>query len=128
MAEMRLARLPGRRPGADGARPNGLPETATRGYRRFGDPDWDPWLGRHHEDPSVAARSDAPRGPGVTPGRAAIAASVQAQQDRRDARVAECARLLADGLKVKQVATRVGVSESTVRDYQRILRDRDGAT
>jgi Homeodomain-like domain-containing protein len=128
MAELRLARLPGRRPGADGGRPNGLPETATGFYHRFGDQNWDPWQGRHHEDPSVAARSDAPRGPGVTPGRAAIAASVKAQQDRRDARVAECARLLADGLKAKQVAARLGVSESTVRDYQRILRDRDGAS
>jgi hypothetical protein len=127
VAEPRLARLPGRRPGADGGQPNGLPETATQGYRRFGDQNWDPYHGRHHEDPSVAARSDAPRGPGVTPGRAAIAASVKAQQDRRDARVAECARLLADGLEVKQVATRLGVSASTVRDYQRILRDRDGA-
>jgi hypothetical protein len=124
----RIVRLPGRRPGADGSRPNGLQETATGGYRRFGDLDWDPYRGRHHEDPSVAAKSDAPRGPGVTPGRAAIAASVKAQKDRRDARVAECARLLAEGLKVKQVASRLGLAESTVRDYQKILRDRDGAT
>jgi hypothetical protein len=95
--------IPGYRP--VGSARNGLPEGTSRGYRRLGDPNWDPWNGSHH-DPSVVSK--APRRP--VPPSAARSRSVK---------LSEYCGYRDEGWTMAEAAELTGIAESTAEKYER---------
>jgi hypothetical protein len=63
--------------------------------------------------------------PAPLPQEARIARSAAAQRAERDARIAEFTRLLRAGFTSRQSARRIGISDTTRREYERAL-DRQG--
>lgn len=101
MSGNRIGPLAGYRPSA-GPR-NGLPESATRGYRRFGMPGWNPAKGVHYDEAEVMAVRTA---------------------DGYEARLSAYADMVTQGMEPHEIALRLEVSRSTVTEYRRTLRRR----
>lgn len=102
MTETKPGPLAGYRPAASPR--NGMPLGG--GYRRFGNPDWDPANGVHLDPEAVAAGIASPnRWPGGKAARLAVYAKA------RDA-----------GLTREQAAARVGIAPDTSVKYERAYR------
>lgn len=117
------ARLPGYRP--NGSAANGMPGVKAYAYKGF--EGWDPYRGVHLDKAQVMAE-DAPAGPRPVPTNAARLALAARMRAERQARIAECARLLESGLTPAQAAEELGVKVGAVYRYQREIRGQEGAS
>lgn len=116
------ARLPGSRP--NGSSRNGMPDFA--GYKFRKTEGWDPYRGVHLNEAEVMTVEATAAAAGDQMAKARLALAARRRAERRG-RVAECARLLESGLTVAEAAAELGVTLSTVYDYQREARRRSEA-